>query len=235
MLRVDSIQVSYDEVPALRNVSFSVERGSIVAVVGANGAGKSTILKSVSGLLHPREGTIFFEDLEIGQLPPYRIVEMGIAHVPEGRRLFARLSVMKNLILGAFTKKTPDARRRTLERVFELFPVLAERKEQLAGTLSGGEQQMLAIARGLMSQPKLLMLDEPSLGIMPKLVDQLFSTIQRIREEEDLTILLVEQNVREALELSDYGYILQTGQVVQHGTGYDLLETDIIRKAYLGL
>jgi branched-chain amino acid transport system ATP-binding protein len=235
MLRVNNIKVNYDEVPALHGVSFSVDRGSIVAVVGANGAGKSTILKTISGLVHPREGAIEFENGTIDALPPHRIVELGIAHVPEGRRLFARLSVMKNLILGAYTKRSQQSREKTLARAFHLFPILAARKDQLAGTLSGGEQQMLAIARGLMSQPKLLMLDEPSLGIMPKLVDQLFEMIRRINQEEDITVLLVEQNVREALELADYACILQTGRVVQHGAGQDLLETDMIRKAYLGL
>ena len=235
MLRVERIKVSYDGVPALHEVSFRVEPGQIVSIVGANGAGKSTILKSVSSLLRLDEGSISFEDQRIDQMPPHRVVDRGIAHVPEGRRLFARLSVNQNLTLGAYTRKSPEYRGATLKTIFKLFPVLEERQQQMAGTLSGGEQQMLAIARGLMSKPKLLLLDEPSMGIMPKLIAEIFETIQRLNREEKLTILLVEQNVQEALEVADYAYVLQTGRVMMEGKPAELLQTDMIKKAYLGL
>jgi len=235
MLRVERIKVSYDEVPALHEVSFKVEAGQIVSIVGANGAGKSTILKAISSALHPDEGSILFEEQRIDQAPAHRVVEMGIAHVPEGRRLFARLTVKQNLTLGAYTKKSPEHREATLRRIFQLFPVLQERQNQRAGTLSGGEQQMLAIARGLMSKPKLLMLDEPSMGIMPKLITEIFAMIRRMNQEEGITILLVEQNVQEALELAHYAYVLQTGRIVMEGKPTDLLQTDMIKKAYLGL
>jgi branched-chain amino acid transport system ATP-binding protein len=235
MLRVERIKVSYDEVPALHEVSFNVESGQIVSIIGANGAGKSTILKAISSTLHPDEGSIFFEDRRIDQIPAHQVVERGIAHVPEGRRLFARLTVKQNLTLGAYTKKSKEHREATLQRIFRLFPVLEERQNQRAGTLSGGEQQMLAIARGLMSKPKLLMLDEPSMGIMPKLIVEIFEMIQRMNREEGITILLVEQNVQEALELADYAYVLQTGRIVMEGKPADLLQADLIKKAYLGL
>jgi branched-chain amino acid transport system ATP-binding protein len=235
MLRVERIKVSYDEVPALHEVSFKVEKGQIVSIVGANGAGKSTILKAISSVLRPDEGSIYFEDQRTDRIPPHQVVNMGIAHVPEGRRLFARLSVKQNLTLGAYTRKSEEHRQSTLKKIFGLFPVLEKRQDQRAGTLSGGEQQMLAIARGLMSKPKLLMLDEPSMGIMPKLITEIFEMIQRVNQEEGLTILLVEQNVQEALELAHYAYILQTGRVVMEGKPAELLKTDMIKKAYLGL
>jgi branched-chain amino acid transport system ATP-binding protein len=235
MLRVERIKVSYDEVPALHEVSFKVEAGQIVSIVGANGAGKSTILKAISSALHPDEGSILFEEQRLDHVPAHRVVEMGIAHVPEGRRLFARLTVKQNLTLGAYTKKSPEHREGTLQQIFQLFPVLQERQNQRAGTLSGGEQQMLAIARGLMSKPKLLMLDEPSMGIMPKLITEIFEMIRRMNQEEGITILLVEQNVQEALELAHYAYVLQTGRIVMEGKPTDLLQTDMIKKAYLGL
>ena len=235
MLRVEHIKVSYDEVPALHEVSFKVEPGQIVSIVGANGAGKSTILRAISGTLHLDGGSILFENQRTDQIPPHRVVERGVAHVPEGRRLFARLTVNQNLTLGAYTKKSPDHREATLKTIFKLFPILQERQNQRAGTLSGGEQQMLAIARGLMSKPKLLMLDEPSMGIMPKLITEIFEMIQRLNKEEGITILLVEQNVQEALELADYAYVLQTGRIVMEGKPAELLKTDMIKKAYLGL
>jgi branched-chain amino acid transport system ATP-binding protein len=235
MLRVEHIKVSYDEVPALHEVSFKVEPGQIVSIVGANGAGKSTILRAISSTLHLDGGSILFENQRTDQIPPHRVVERGVAHVPEGRRLFARLTVNQNLTLGAYTKKSPDHREATLKTIFKLFPILQERQNQRAGTLSGGEQQMLAIARGLMSKPKLLMLDEPSMGIMPKLITEIFEMIQRLNKEEGITILLVEQNVQEALELADYAYVLQTGRIVMEGKPADLLQTDMIKKAYLGL
>jgi branched-chain amino acid transport system ATP-binding protein len=235
MLRVERIKVSYDDVPALHEVSFKVEPGQIVSIVGANGAGKSTILRAISHTLHLDGGSILFENQRTDQIPPHRVVERGVAHVPEGRRLFARLTVNQNLTLGAYTRKSPDHREATLKTIFKLFPVLQERQNQRAGTLSGGEQQMLAIARGLMSKPKLLMLDEPSMGIMPKLITEIFEMIQRLNKEEGITILLVEQNVQEALELADYAYVLQTGRIVMEGKPADLLQTDMIKKAYLGL
>jgi branched-chain amino acid transport system ATP-binding protein len=212
-----------------------VEPGQIVSIVGANGAGKSTILRAISHTLQLDGGSILFENQRTDQIPPHRVVERGVAHVPEGRRLFARLTVNQNLTLGAYTKKSPDHREATLKTIFKLFPILQERQNQRAGTLSGGEQQMLAIARGLMSKPKLLMLDEPSMGIMPKLITEIFEMIQRLNKEEGITILLVEQNVQEALELADYAYVLQTGRIVMEGKPADLLQTDMIKKAYLGL
>jgi len=235
MLHVERIKVSYDEVPALHEVSFKVDPGQIVSIIGANGAGKSTILKAISSVLHLDEGSISFENRRLDQIPPHRVVEMGIAHVPEGRRLFARLTVMQNLTLGAYTKKSLEHRETTLKNIFHLFPILENRKNQQAGTLSGGEQQMLAIARGLMSQPKLLLLDEPSMGIMPRLITEIFEMIQRVNREEGLTILLVEQNVQEALEIANYAYVLQTGRIVMEGKSSDLLQADMIKKAYLGL
>ncbi|HDN79004.1 MAG TPA: ABC transporter ATP-binding protein [Chloroflexi bacterium] len=234
MLEVKNIKVCYDDVPALHDVSFEVREGEIVSIVGSNGAGKSTILKTISGLLHPVSGEIRFEGERIDRDPPYAIVAKGIAHVPEGRRIFSRMTVLENLLLGAYTRKSQEERAETLERIFELFPILKERRNQRAGTLSGGEQQMLAIARGLMSRPKLLMLDEPSLGLMPILVTKLFDTIRRINEE-GITILLVEQNVREALELADRAYVLVTGNIVLEGTGRELLEAEMVKKAYLGM
>ena len=235
MLRVERIKVSYDGVPALHEVSFRVEPRQIVSIVGANGAGKSTILKAVSSLLRLDAGSISFQNQPLDRIPPHRVVELGIAHVPEGRRLFARLTVMQNLTLGAYTEKSPEHREAALKNIFQLFPVLENRKSQRAGTLSGGEQQMLAIARGLMSKPKLLLLDEPSMGIMPKLITEIFEMIQRVNQKEGLTILLVEQNVQEALEIAHYAYVLQTGRIVMEGKSSDLLQTDMIKKAYLGL
>jgi branched-chain amino acid transport system ATP-binding protein len=235
MLRVERIRASYDEVPALHEVSFKVEAGQIVSIVGSNGAGKSTILKSVSSVMPLDDGTVFFDNRRIDQMPAHKVVDLGIAHVPEGRRLFARLTVAQNLTLGAYTRKSPEHRESTLKKIFEIFPILEQRKNQAAGTLSGGEQQMLAIARGLMSKPKLLMLDEPSMGIMPKLITEIFEMVQRVNREEGLTILLVEQNVQEALEIAHYAYVLQTGRVVTEGKPADLLRTDMIQKAYLGL
>jgi len=234
MLEVSHIRVCYDQVPAIHDVSFRIEEGEIVSIVGANGAGKSTLLKTISGLLHPDPGQIEFLGEGIDQLPAHRIVELGISHVPEGRRIFQYMTVQRNLRLGAYTQKAEEIREETLRQVFEIFPILRERLDQKAGTLSGGEQQMLAIARGLMSRPKLLMLDEPSLGLMPTLVTQVFDTIKRINAE-GTTILLVEQNVREALELAHRAYVLQTGNMVLEGTGEELLESDLVRKAYLGI
>lgn len=234
MLEVSRIRVCYDQVPAIHDVSFRIGEGEIVSIVGANGAGKSTLLRTISGLLHPDPGQVEFLGERIDQSPAHRIVELGISHVPEGRRIFRYMTVQRNLRLGAYTQKAEEIREETLGQVFEIFPILRERLDQKAGTLSGGEQQMLAIARGLMSRPKLLMLDEPSLGLMPTLVTQVFDTIKRINAE-GTTILLVEQNVREALELAHRAYVLQTGNIVLEGTGEELLESDLVRKAYLGI
>lgn len=235
MLEVDNVHVAYDGVLALRGVSFRVNEGEIVSIVGSNGAGKTTIMKTISRLLKPVSGTVRFEGHRIDTLSPHDVVRYGIAHVPEGRRLFARQTVMENLILGAYTRRSAAEREADLERIFSLFPILKERSKQRAGTLSGGEQQMLAIGRGLMLRPRLLMLDEPSLGIAPKLVDKIFETVAELNRTDHITILLVEQNVREALELAHRAYVLQTGTVVMEGTGKDLLQSDAIQKAYLGI
>ena len=235
MLEVTNLRVGYDGVLALRGVSFSVQPGEIVSIVGSNGAGKTTILKTVSALLKPVSGSVSFEGHRLDTLSPHDVVRHGIAHVPEGRRLFARQTVFENLVLGAYTRKSTSDRQDALDRVFDIFPVLKERRNQKAGTLSGGEQQMLAIGRGLMLKPKLLMLDEPSLGIAPKLVDRIFETIQELNRKDGITILLVEQNVREALELANRAYVIQTGSIVMEGTGEQLLRSDTIQKAYLGM
>lgn len=234
MLEVKGVQAGYDEVPVLWDVSLRVPEGSVVSVIGANGAGKTTLLRTISGLIRPMRGEITFEGRRLNGLKPHQIAALGIAHVPEGRGVFAYQTVERNLYLGAYLRPREEIEE-TLARVFALFPRLAERRHQRAGTLSGGEQQMLVIARGLMSRPRLLMLDEPSLGLMPKLVDEIFDLVQRIRDEERVTILLVEQNVREALAICDYAYVLQTGRIVAEGKGEDLLKTEIVRKAYLGV
>lgn len=234
LLEVDKINVFYGDLQALWDVSFEVHEGEKVVIVGANGAGKTTTLRTISGLLRPRSGEIRFMGQRIDRLPPHKIVELGIAHVPEGRRIFPRMTVLENLEMGAYIKRAREKFDDTLEWVFSIFPRLRERKNQIAGTMSGGERQMLAIARGLMSRPKLLMLDEPSLGLAPKLVLKVFEVIQRIGEE-GVTILLVEQNVRHALELADRGYVLETGRITLSGTGEELLNNEYVKKAYLGM
>ena len=234
MLEATAIEVSYGDVSVLHKVSFHVGQGEVVAIIGSNGAGKSTILKTISGLLHPDAGQIKFDEQNIERRKPHEIVAMGLVHVPEGRRLFRKMSVRENLYLGAFVNKDEQDRLHRLEEVFEVFPRLKERMNQRAGTLSGGERQMLAIARGLMSAPKLLMIDECSLGLMPTLVEQIFEVIRRLHEE-GTTILLVEQRIHEALELADRAYVLQTGRIVLEGTGKELLQSDLVREAYLGM
>jgi branched-chain amino acid transport system ATP-binding protein len=234
MLKVEGIQVAYDGIPALQGVSFQVRAGTITAIIGSNGAGKSTILKAISGLQRLSAGAIYLDAARLDQRPAYQVAALGIALVPEGRRIFSRLTVRENLIVGAYTNKSPSERARALERIYDLFPILKERPHQKAGTLSGGEQQMLAIARALMLKPRLLMLDEPSLGLAPVVVDRIFETIQRINQE-GTTILLVEQNVREALELATQAYVLQTGRIVLEGPGQALLQNDLVRQAYLGI
>jgi branched-chain amino acid transport system ATP-binding protein len=234
MLKVFEIEVRYSGVPVIHDVSLEVNQGELVSVVGANGAGKSTLLKAIAGALHPSQGSIQFEDREISRLSTADIVRRGITYVPEARLIFGPLTVEENLELGAYILSEDREVKKNLEYVYHLFPRLAERRLQQGGTLSGGEQQMLAIGRGLMSNPKLLMLDEPSLGLMPKLVDEMLEAVARLKESGK-TILLVEQNVRESLELSDRGYVLQTGRTIHQGTGKELLSAEIIQKAFLGL
>jgi len=234
MLKVDKIRVHYEGIPALHEASFQVNQGELVAIVGANGAGKSTALKAIIGTVNPVSGNIVFNGKDITRQETPSIVRLGIVYVPESRHIFGPLTVEENLLLGAFTTDSDKEVREHLDHVYQLFPRLKERYRQRGETLSGGEQQMLAIGRGLMIRPKLLMLDEPSLGLMPKLVTELFNTISLLKNE-GYTILLVEQNVREALELADRGYVLQTGRTVHTGQGKDLLESDIVKKAFLGL
>jgi branched-chain amino acid transport system ATP-binding protein len=236
VLEVSDLRVSYaGEVTALHGVSLSVGGGEAVALVGANGAGKTTLLKALAGLLNAGSGEIRFDGRPITHVPASERVKMGIALVPEGRRLFSRLKVRENLVLGTYTNKDRQHRARRLHFVFSLFPILAERAEQRAGTLSGGEQQMLAIGRALMLDPKVLMLDEPSLGLSPVLIDQIMEGLHKLHREQGMTLLLVEQNVPAALELCERGYVLQTGRVVSQGRSAELLATDLIRKSYLGI
>jgi len=234
MLEVDKINVFYGDLQALWDVSFDVNEGEIVVVVGSNGAGKTTTLKTISGILNPKSGAINFLKERVDKVLPHRIVDLGIAHVPEGRRLFPHMTVLENLEMGASPRRARKRKDKSLEWVYQLFPILKERKNQLAGTLSGGEQQMLAIGRGLMSRPKLLMLDEPSLGLAPKLVIKVFDMIQKINEE-GVTVLLVEQNILHALELADRAYVLETGRITLRGRGSELVNNDYVKKAYLGL
>jgi len=234
MLKVNKIEVHYGGVPAIHEVSFEVGRGELVAIVGANGAGKTTTLKTVVGALSPVSGIIEFEGIDITEKNTAEVVRLGITYVPEGRLIFGPLTVEENLLLGAFTTSSKEEIEERMDYVYHLFPTLKERYKQRGGTLSGGEQQMLAIGRGLMPSPKLLMLDEPSLGLMPKLVTKVMEVVARLKEKGN-TILLVEQNVREALELADRGYVLETGRVVLEGEGKDLSQDAHIKKAYLGL
>jgi branched-chain amino acid transport system ATP-binding protein len=234
MLRVERISVFYGKAMALKDVSLSVEKGEFVTLLGANGAGKSTLLKTLSGIQHPREGTILLEGEEIQKLPPHQIVKRGVIHVPEGRELFPELTVQENLWMGAYLREESSEVQRDLDFVFQLFPRLKERKDQMAGTLSGGESQMLAIARGLLSGPKILMLDEPSLGIAPVLRDAIFKVVQQIYQERGLTLLLVEQNAKWALGVCTRGYILENGQITLQGSGHELAENEYVKRAYLG-
>ena len=231
MLKVEDMHVYYGAIHAVKGVSFEVGEGEIVALIGANGAGKSTVLKTISGLMHPRSGSITFMDQNIAHTDAYKLVKQGLAHVPEGRQIFLQMTVQENLEMGAFTQK--DVSKEELDKVFELFPRLLERRKQIAGTLSGGEQQMLAMSRALMSKPKLMMLDEPSMGLAPILVDQIFSIIKELHAA-GTTILLVEQNASKALEIADRAYVLETGNITLSGTGAELAQSDEVRKAYLG-
>ena len=234
MLSVNNISVGYKGLLAVQDVSLQIDKGEIVSLVGSNGAGKSTIVKTIAGLMHPEKGEILFENTPIHKMPPYEIVKKRISMIPEGRRLFGRLSVLDNLILGAYALDSQEETESMMERVFNIFPILRERKGQRSDTFSGGEQQQLAIARGLMSHPSLLMLDEPSLGLGPKLVSEIFKVVQDINRN-GVTVLLVEQNVHEALQISHRAYVLQTGRVVLEGKGEDLLKSDLVRQAYLGM
>ncbi len=234
MLKIENLNVHYGGIHALRGISLEVPEGQIVTLIGANGAGKSTTLRAISGIVRASAGHILFESQDIGRLEAHEIVELGIAMVPEGRRVFTDMSVLENLYLGAHTRPDPAGVQEDLEWMYSLFPILKERASQSAGTLSGGEQQMLAVGRALMSRPRLLMMDEPSLGLAPILVQQVFGIIERIHQE-GRTILLIEQNARAALQVADYGYILETGQVVLEGPGKELAENDEVRKAYLGV
>jgi branched-chain amino acid transport system ATP-binding protein len=234
ILEIDNIKVRYSGLPVLQGISLQVSQGETVCVLGSNGAGKSTLLRAVMGTRHAFEGRIRFEGREIQKLDTEKIIRLGIIYVPEEKMLFGPLSVEENLYLGAYILSDTRQVRQNLEFVYTLFPKLKERQNQPASTLSGGEQQMVAIGRGLMSRPRILMLDEPSLGLAPLLVDEVFDTIRKLKEE-GMTILLVEQNVREALDLADRGYVLQTGRIVGQGSGKELLESDMFREAFLGI
>jgi branched-chain amino acid transport system ATP-binding protein len=234
MLEVKNISVSYLGLPVIHDVSFQVKEGQMVSIVGSNGAGKSTILKTISGLLRPLSGEIWFYDQRLDKIPAHQITKLGISHVPEGRKIFSKLTVLENLMVGAHICSGEIEIKERLQQIYRLFPVLEERKQQLGETLSGGEQQMLAIARGLMAKPKLMMLDEPSLGLMPSLSEKVIEVLKEI-SKQGTTILLVEQKVRDALKLADWAYVLQTGSIILEGPGNTLIDSDLVRKAYLGM
>ncbi|HKB89217.1 MAG TPA: ABC transporter ATP-binding protein [Opitutaceae bacterium] len=234
MLSVSDLQVSYGAISALGGISFKIDAGSIVTLVGSNGAGKTTTLRTISGLLRPKNGTISFNGEEITRTPPHKIVARGLSHVPEGRMVFSNLTVAENLAMGAYLQNDKTIIQKNIEYVFSIFPRLKERMKQAAGTLSGGEQQMLAIGRALMGSPKFLMLDEPSLGIAPKLISVIFEKIVEINKSHGITILLVEQNANLALEVSHYGYVLETGRIIMEGPSKDLRANPQLKAAYLG-
>ncbi|WP_329476047.1 ABC transporter ATP-binding protein [Kribbella sp. NBC_01484] len=233
MLEVRDLEVAYGKIVAVKKISFSVEQGQVVSLIGTNGAGKTTTLRTISGLLRPTSGEILFQGERIEQVAAHDIVARGLAHSPEGRRIFPRLSVEENLLLGAFARKDPAGVRTDLDAAYDLFPILGERRKQPAGTFSGGEQQMLAMGRAMMSRPKLLMLDEPSMGLSPIMMKRIMSTVTEL-QQQGTTILLVEQNAQAALKRADYGYVLEVGKIVLSGSGRDLLVNDEVRKAYLG-
>jgi branched-chain amino acid transport system ATP-binding protein len=235
ILRATNIETYYGPIMAIRGVSFEVNAGSIVTILGSNGAGKTTVLKTVSGVMDPQKGTVSFEGREIQRMDPDKVMRLGISHVPEGREVFPFLSVRENLRMGAYTRRDPDEVAKDLETVFGYFPVLQARADQRAGSLSGGEQQMLAISRALMARPKVMLLDEPSLGLSPKLVKDIFDIIVRINRERGVTILLVEQNANMALSVGDYGYVLEVGRIVMADTCARLVEKEDIKEFYLGI
>ena len=233
MLTINSLESGYGKIKALFGIDLEIKQGEIVALIGANGAGKTTFLKTVSGLIQATGGTMSFEGQSLNRLPPEKIVNLGISHVPEGRMVFTQRTVETNLQIGAFGRKDKKEIRRDMEKYYEMFPILAERRNQKAGTLSGGEQQMLAIARGLMKRPKLLFLDEPSMGLAPVLVNRIFETIRELNKT-GLSILLVEQNVKKALKITQRAYVIELGKIVHQGNSCDLLDSEQIRKSYLG-
>lgn len=233
MLEIKDIEVFYGMIQAIKGVSFEVNEGEVIALIGANGAGKTTILHTITGLLSPKKGSVIFEGKDITKVPAHKIVSLGMAHVPEGRRVFAELTVYENLKMGAYTRKDKNETEQTLEMVYKRFPRLEERKNQLAGTLSGGEQQMLAMGRALMSHPKIIVMDEPSMGLSPILVNQIFDIIEEV-SKSGTTVLLVEQNAKKALSIADRAYVLETGKIVLDGDAKELLNDDSIKKAYLG-
>lgn len=233
MLQVTDLKVNYGVIQAIKGVSFEVNEGEVIALIGANGAGKTTILHTVTGLIAPKSGKIEFEGKDITKMPAHKIVTLGMAHVPEGRRVFADLSVYENLLMGAFTRKDKDEISQTLEMVYKRFPRLKERKNQVAGTLSGGEQQMLAMGRALMSHPKIILMDEPSMGLSPILVEEIFHIIRDI-SAGGTTVLLVEQNAKKALSIADRAYVLETGNIVLSGDAKEMMNNESIKKAYLG-
>ena len=233
MLEVKDLEVYYGVIQAIKGISFHVDEGEVIALIGANGAGKTTTLQTITGMLNAKAGSILFEGEELTKIPGHKIVSMGMAHVPEGRRVFAQLSVLENLKLGAYTRKDKDEIEESLQRVYKSFPRLEERKNQLAGTLSGGEQQMLAIGRALMSKPRIILMDEPSMGLSPIFVEEIFNIIKEV-SASGTTVLLVEQNAKKALSIADRAYVLETGKVVLEGKASDLMEDESIKKAYLG-
>ena len=233
MLEIRDLEVYYGMIQAIKGVSFEVNRGEVIALIGANGAGKTTILHTITGLLSPKKGSVIFEGKDITRIPAHKIVSLGMAHVPEGRRVFADLSVYENLKMGAFTRKNKNEFEEILRKVYDRFPRLEERKNQMAGTLSGGEQQMLAMGRALMSKPSIILMDEPSMGLSPILVNEIFDIIQEV-SKSGTTVLLVEQNAKKALSIADRAYVLETGKIVLDGKAEDLLNDDSIKKAYLG-
>ena len=233
MLEVKDLEVYYGVIQAIKGISFEVNKGEVIALIGANGAGKTTTLHTITGLISPKKGHVIFEGKDITKVPAHKIVSMGMAHVPEGRRVFAELSVYENLRMGAYTRKDKSEIEESLANVYKRFPRLEERKNQMAGTLSGGEQQMLAMGRALMSKPKIILMDEPSMGLSPILVNEIFDIIRAV-SESGTTVLLVEQNAKKALAIADRAYVLETGKIVLEGNAKDRLEDDSIKKAYLG-
>ena len=233
MLSVNNLQVHYGMIQAIKDVSFEVNEGEVIALIGANGAGKTTILHTVSGLLQPTKGSVIFEGQDITKIPAHKIVSLGMAHVPEGRRVFAQLTVLENLKLGAYTRKDKNEMEQTLQMIYKRFPRLEERKNQIAGTLSGGEQQMLAMGRALMSHPKIILMDEPSMGLSPIFVEEVFKIIRDI-SAEGVTVLLVEQNAKKALNIADRAYVLETGNIILQGDAKKLMNDESVKKAYLG-
>ena len=233
MLNVNNLQVHYGMIQAIKDVSFEVNEGEVIALIGANGAGKTTILHTVSGLLQPTKGSVIFEGQDITKIPAHKIVSLGMAHVPEGRRVFAQLTVLENLKLGAYTRKDKNEMEETLKMIYKRFPRLEERKNQIAGTLSGGEQQMLAMGRALMSHPKIILMDEPSMGLSPIFVEEVFKIIRDI-SAEGVTVLLVEQNAKKALNIADRAYVLETGNIILQGDAKKLMNDESVKKAYLG-